>query len=85
MVALTYSYKCVVDERQSDGGGGMERTGRTFGTVIERTIVVPKGMVDAFFEIDWQQRQRVSKNAVLVEGVEKRDISLTYPAPHYWG
>lgn len=84
LIALTYRFAADMIEYAPHPGGEMERTGRVLPGEIERTIVVPKNLSEEMFEIDLKTQKRSHPDLVLVGEIERRDISMTYPAPHYW-
>jgi hypothetical protein len=83
LVALTYRFTADLVER-APNGAEMERTGHMIPSEIERTIVVPKNLWEEMFEIDLKSQKRSHHTLTLVGEVERRDVSMNYPAPHYW-
>ena len=80
MIVATYTYETYVAERvPACGGMDSVPAGRNLRKEHTRTIVVPKSAADLWILHD------IASQGNLIGEVDKREISVTYPAPQYWG
>lgn len=80
MVVITYTYQTYVADRvPTCGGMDSELTGTKSLHQYERTIICAKNMVDTIFDFDLKSHGELVGEKIV------KNVSLTYPAPYYWG
>lgn len=80
MISVTYKYKTIIPDRvYTCDSMDSELTGTSTEKIFERTIVCSKDMLEAVMKHD------LKKDDELIGELEIKQVSMNYPAPHYWG